>query len=279
MEMHFKALLEVLTYHLRGCRDTVQHSRDLVNLKKTEMCAMEDDRKSNMVDSSNLHLAFLFKLFSLWFFILWFYIIISFLFLWAFILCIGVSVFHVHACFLLSYLYRHLDLWIKLVISCTYRFLSGFVDSKYVPCSQTPTSCLFSLTRASLVESGLSPGLLTLKFLLMSLSTNRSFSRLVNRTFLVERLSRRLATLSEYLLSSGHVTGAAERILLLNRVKLSLLYGGGLIRLWFLRSLSHLSIDDFFQSFILSSYPFLPFLLVWPGFLLTACLPSSLQGC
>lgn len=65
MEMHFKATSGGFKFHLRGCRDTVQHSRDLVNLKKTEMCAMEEIRSQNMVDSSNLRLALLFKLLSL----------------------------------------------------------------------------------------------------------------------------------------------------------------------------------------------------------------------
>lgn len=44
MEMHFKATSGGFKFHLRGYRDTVQHSRDLVNLKKTEMCAMEEIR-------------------------------------------------------------------------------------------------------------------------------------------------------------------------------------------------------------------------------------------
>lgn len=73
--------------------------------------------------------------------------------------------------------------------------------------AELPPLACFSLTGASLVESGLNPGLLTLKFCLCPSH---------NRTFLIECLSRCLATLSECHLSSGHVTGAAERILLLN---------------------------------------------------------------
>lgn len=111
-----------------------------------------------------------------------------------------------------------------------------------------PLAC-FSLTGAGLVESGLSPGLLTLEFLLMSLWMNRCFSRLLHRTFLVACLSRRLAALSEHLLSSGMSQVLQKEFFYWVRVKLSLLYGGVLIRFWFLRSFSHLSIRLFLPKF------------------------------